>query len=112
MANQTPLTTVLAFFGSTCHYLEVTTKMILFCPPYIGNNAAVVAALMIVNGVLALGYVVFAWKVMGWLGKSLKFFGTALDRTHVCIGELATRGMRYVAWCMMLGTRSLVRWMK
>lgn len=112
MANQTPLSTILALFGSTCHYLEVTTKALVFFPPYVANSSPMALALMLVNSVLAVGYGVFGWHALGWIGKLLRWTGTSFERVHDAIADRTVRGLRYGAGLVMRAARAFLRWLR
>ena len=109
---QTPLSTILAFFGSTCHYLEVTTKALDFFPPSVATSLPMVMALMLVNTILAVGYGVFGWHALGWTGKLLKVTGSGLERVHISLGDFAVRCLRLAAGLVMRAARAFLRWLR
>ena len=111
MANPTPLSTVLALLGSTCHYLDITTKALGFFPSYIANSSPVLFALMLVNSILALSYLVIGWHVLGWIGVILRVIGTRFEQVHTLIAYLSVRGLRYCAGSVMHASRSFFRWL-
>ena len=112
MAIKNPLSAILALFGASCHHLEVTSKLVATASPEYAGSMVVVAFLAVVNIVLAIGYLVFGWHVLGWVGWLLKVLGTAMNWLHEKAGEILLKVLRVSTLTLLLRLRSFGRWLR